>query len=415
MTYPAQILDLRNWKLTLPIGASEKPTEIKQPQLATYQHPELFKVDDRGGVRFRAPANGVTTSGSDNPRCELREMNPGGDWSSSSGSHTATVVEAFTRDPNKRTKGTAGTVGLQIHDDRDDVSVFRREGSRIWVTRGDDTHYALALDGYVEGQLVECKFTVWKDVVRAYLNGKLVAAIPGKFSKAYFKAGAYAQAATSTPRDASNFGEVLIYSLRVEHGTAAPSEVEPKPQPQPDPKPQPEPVPAARPKRVLIVLRHGEKPSSKSDHTLNAAGRERAEELADLFTSGRYRDLGLWMPDRLIASKGNTPSMRPLQTLQPLQRDTGLPLQSRYDFETQELEVGRWLAQRLDVTMVCGEHSALVNVCRAFGVITPKLPKAWDSKRFDMFWVFTSDDGKNWKFRQVPQMLMPGDKNAPTK
>src|SRR5690242_20198680 len=34
---PAQVLNLTNWKITLPIGSSGNPTEIKQPQLATYQ------------------------------------------------------------------------------------------------------------------------------------------------------------------------------------------------------------------------------------------------------------------------------------------------------------------------------------------------------------------------------------------
>ncbi len=34
-TYPAQVLNLTNWKLTLPIGTS-KPTEILRPQLTTH-------------------------------------------------------------------------------------------------------------------------------------------------------------------------------------------------------------------------------------------------------------------------------------------------------------------------------------------------------------------------------------------
>jgi hypothetical protein len=102
--------------------------------------------------------------------------------------------------------------------------------------------------------------------------------------------------------------------------------------------------------------------------------------------------------------------MRPLQTLQPLQLRTGLPLNTRYDFEAQEAEVGRWLAQRLDVTLVCGEHSALVAVCQALGKVSPKLPKAWDSKRFDVVWIFESDDGVSWKFSQVPELLLAGDR-----
>jgi hypothetical protein len=41
-TYPAQVLNLANWKLTLPTGQPESPTEIKQPALATFKAGGLF-------------------------------------------------------------------------------------------------------------------------------------------------------------------------------------------------------------------------------------------------------------------------------------------------------------------------------------------------------------------------------------
>ena len=33
---PSQVLNLTNWKITLPLGPSASPTEIKQPTLATF-------------------------------------------------------------------------------------------------------------------------------------------------------------------------------------------------------------------------------------------------------------------------------------------------------------------------------------------------------------------------------------------
>jgi hypothetical protein len=176
------------------------------------------------------------------------------------------------------------------------------------------------------------------------------------------------------------------------------------------PAPAPAPTPS-RPKRVVIVLRHAEKPSDASDHTLNAAGRARAEALADLFTSGQL-PAGLWHPDRLIASKGGTPSERPRQTMQPLADRGHLPLNLRYDAERDYKVLGPWLAARLDVTMVCLEHSAIIDTCKGLGKISPSMPKSWPSSRFDVFWVFTSDDGKTWKFTQIPELLMPGDKST---
>lgn len=176
------------------------------------------------------------------------------------------------------------------------------------------------------------------------------------------------------------------------------------------PIPGPFPTPGtSRPKRVVIVLRHGEKPSDPNDHTLNAAGQQRAAALADLFLRDQL-PAGLWHPDRLIASKGNTLSERPRQTVQPLADRGHLPLNLRYDAEKDYKVLGPWLAQRLDVTMVCLEHTAIINTCRGLGTISPAMPKSWPSDRFDVFWVFTSDDGKVWTFTQVPQLLLPGDR-----
>src|SRR5439155_891934 len=78
--FPSQVLDLQNWKLTLPIDANGdgKADEIVQPQLASFILVPPFSVSDGGtGVVFWANCGGATTSGSGYPRSELREMNGG--------------------------------------------------------------------------------------------------------------------------------------------------------------------------------------------------------------------------------------------------------------------------------------------------------------------------------------------------
>jgi hypothetical protein len=216
---PGRILNLDSWKLTLPIGAASKPTEIRGGQLGTYST-DYFKVGQTcNAVAFKAPVNGVTTSGSKNPRSELREMTGGGGanagWSSTSGTHTMILTEAFTRLPD----GKPHVVGGQIHDADDDVSVFRLEGSNLYVTNGDDTHYQLVTSKYVLGTPFEAKYMVRGGVVRAFYNGQLVATINKAFSGAYFKAGAYTQAncGNSSPCSSANYGEVLVYALKVTH------------------------------------------------------------------------------------------------------------------------------------------------------------------------------------------------------
>jgi hypothetical protein len=213
---PGRILELAQWKLTLPVGAIGRPTEILDPRLRSYASAYFGVGRACNAVAFRAPVNGVTTVDSQNPRSELREMAGGGKpagWSSTSGTHTMTLTEAFTRLPD----GNPQVVGGQIHDADEDISVFRLEGTSLYVTNGDDSHYQLVTRNYALGTPFEAKFVVGGGVIRAYVDGRLVATIEKTFSGAYFKAGAYTQAncGDASPCDSDNYGEVLIYALKV--------------------------------------------------------------------------------------------------------------------------------------------------------------------------------------------------------
>lgn len=216
-TYPADVLNLRNWYIGLPIGESESPKNVKQPELATYKvDPWFVPTADCTGVQFRAAVNGVTTSGSSYPRSELREMNGSSmaSWSSTSGTHTLTVRTTVTRLPNTKPH----IVVAQIHDADDDVSVFRVEGSDLYLTNGDDTHYK-RIGSYSLGTQIEVKFVVSGGQIKAYYNGSQVATISKSLSGGYFKAGAYTQAncGNSSPCSSSNYGQTVIRGLTVTH------------------------------------------------------------------------------------------------------------------------------------------------------------------------------------------------------
>ena len=215
---PADVLDLTNWYEGLPIGTDEHPTNVKQPELATYHIDPWFTVTPAcDGVQFRAAVNGVTTSGSSYPRSELREMDGADEasWSSTSGTHTMVIKEAITHLPNDKPEVVAG----QIHGADDDLTVFRLEGTKLYVTNGDTTHYKLIDDNYQLGTQFEAKYVVSGGAVKAYYNGNLVATITKSFDGAYFKAGAYTQANCdkSSPCSSDNYGEVIIHSLTVTH------------------------------------------------------------------------------------------------------------------------------------------------------------------------------------------------------
>jgi hypothetical protein len=216
--YPADVLDLTNWKVQLPIGAEEDPDEVKQPALDTYAvDPWFVATEACDGVRFRSAVNGVTTGGSSYPRSELREMNGSDEagWSATRGTHTMVIREAITALPADKPHVVAG----QIHDGDDDVTVFRLEGTKLYVTKGDTTHHKLVDDDYVLGTPFEAKFVVSGGSVKAYYNGVLQTTISASFPDGYFKAGAYTQAncGNSDPCSDSNYGEVVIHDISVTH------------------------------------------------------------------------------------------------------------------------------------------------------------------------------------------------------
>ncbi|AKU15153.1 polysaccharide lyase family 7 protein [Luteipulveratus mongoliensis] len=216
--YPADVLDLTNWYEGLPIGEDEDPKDVMQPELATYGiDPWFTATDDCTGVQFRAAVNGVTTSGSSYPRSELREMD-GSDkasWSSTEGTHTMVINEAITHVPEGRPNVVAG----QIHDADDDVSVFRLEGTKLYITSPDDSHHKLVTSDYQLGTKFEAKFVVSGGEIKAYYNGQLQTTQTQDFDGAYFKAGAYTQAncENADPCADDNYGEVKIYGLTVSH------------------------------------------------------------------------------------------------------------------------------------------------------------------------------------------------------
>lgn len=228
VTTAGPAVDLADWKLTLPVGSQGKPTEIDRPRLDA-DNP-WFRSTSDSGIAFRAPVDGVTTSGSHYPRSELREMAADGStpagWSSTSGAHAMRVVEAFTHLPS----GKSELVGAQIHDAADDVTVFRLEGSNLYVTSGNNPHYKLVTSDYALGTPFEAGYVVYDGQIAAYFNGAQVATIAAPhLTGAYFKAGAYTQAncTNAPPCSADNYGETVIYQLAVSHADTPPGRPQP--------------------------------------------------------------------------------------------------------------------------------------------------------------------------------------------
>lgn len=221
---PAQLLDLTNWEVTLPILDSETGAalEIKQPQLATYTNANYFSLTSDGkGVRFRANAGGATTSGSQYPRSELREMANGGydkaSWSTSQGVHTMHLRESINHLPDVKPQ----LVFAQIHDTNDDVieaEIARVSGANRLYINHNGTQYGTNLDtNYALGTPFDLDITASKGYIDVAYNGVVHVHQMIQSSGDYFKAGCYTQSNTIRGDSTSAYGEVVMYDLQVTH------------------------------------------------------------------------------------------------------------------------------------------------------------------------------------------------------
>jgi hypothetical protein len=215
--WPAQVLDLSNWKITLPTDSvkPKSPDEIKQPALATFAKAPYFRVDDAGqAVIFRAHAGGVTTNNSGYPRSELREMNGAANasWSTAAGTHTLTVRESF----DVLTPVKPHAVGAQIHDANDDVIMIRLERNRLFV-EGSGKELALLDANYVLGTRFDVVISASDKRIRVRYNGEQKLDFAKDVGGCYFKAGVYTQSNVSKGEAADSYAQVSIERLTIEH------------------------------------------------------------------------------------------------------------------------------------------------------------------------------------------------------
>jgi poly(beta-D-mannuronate) lyase len=208
---PGRLLDLKNWKLTLPTGQEGKPEEIQGPDLSSFTN-KFFRLNDaENGVVFTANAGGVTTSGSSYPRSELREMNgtEKAAWDSTAGTHTLDVCEAITKTPTAKPE----VVSAQIHDTEDDVLQIRLEGSTLSAQYDDGKGKAVLDPAYRLGTPFRATVVVTAEDIAVSYNGEHKTDIKKSGSGWYWKVGAYVQSNPSKGEDPDAVGEVVVYSL----------------------------------------------------------------------------------------------------------------------------------------------------------------------------------------------------------
>lgn len=196
-------IDLRPWKLTLPVG---KPDEVRD--LAEFSSGHFRRKPD--GLVFRAPVEGATTKGSSYPRCELREH--GAAWSTSVGTHTMTIRQAILRVPSNKPHVVAG----QIHDAKGDVIMIRLEGRKLFV-EGGGKNLGMLDSAYALGTEFSVRIVAAGGRIRVSYDGVEKVDIERRSEGCFFKAGVYTQSNLAKGDVAGEAGEVRIRELSIAH------------------------------------------------------------------------------------------------------------------------------------------------------------------------------------------------------
>ncbi len=224
---PGGNFDLSRWELQLPIGSAGAPTTITPAQLEGskgFQDAYFYTDSTDGSMTFWDPEKGVTTSGSNYPRSELREMTSSGSlaaWSVA-GTNVLAVTEKISQVPDHvcisqvhlgtgPTASTKPLFELFYYANGNIVMAIEQTpagGNEVQHTVGNvplGTKFSYSV-GLTGGNTID--FT---------MNGKVQTwPLTAAFQKytMYFKAGDYDQTAGSST---TNGALLHIYALSVTH------------------------------------------------------------------------------------------------------------------------------------------------------------------------------------------------------
>jgi len=131
---------------------------------------------------------------------------------------------------------------------------------------------------------------------------------------------------------------------------------------------------------LLLLMRHSEKPSDPKDPDLAEAGVHRAEELRT------YIPTTFGKPDFLFASAISKHSARPYDTLKPLSKKIGIPIDTTYadqDYTALAAELlsdPRYEGKRIAVAW---HHGNIPSLAHALGAAAGQYPDPWDPEVFN--------------------------------
>jgi len=212
--YPAQILNLKNWKLTLPTGSAGSPKEIVQPAWTRSPARRGSSPPPCAAVAFRSRST-AHHEGFELPRSELREMDE------AVPTLLVVVLRHTHHDGNRGVQqaaaGQTPTGRGADPRDSDDISVFRLERLELLITERQQPALQAGDPATTPWYQVPARYVVRVARCRPTTTATGGHAVKS-FSNAYFKpAPIRRQLREGLACDSGNYGETMIYDLQVSH------------------------------------------------------------------------------------------------------------------------------------------------------------------------------------------------------
>ncbi len=147
----------------------------------------------------------------------------------------------------------------------------------------------------------------------------------------------------------------------------------------------------AQPARILLI-RHAEKPAKAENPHLSLAGRQHANVWMGYFTNSTDR-----LPDFLFAPRPSEkhPSLRPIETLEPLAHHLGKPIETPFgsvDYAKLSQQLLTDPRFKGKTVAICWVHQSLPQFVASLGV-DPE-PEPWMETVYDKVYTVTFDNGK---------------------
>ena len=177
----------------------------------------------------------------------------------------------------------------------------------------------------------------------------------------------------------------------------------------------------------ICIIRHAEKQlgdgppravavdGSPDPESLTVAGWQRAGALISLFMPRPGASALLPTPTGLFASEigPHSHSRRPIETLVPLSARLGLALNEPFLQDELDQLVAALKGSGGHV-LVAWEHKRIPLIANQLVGTSTGVPQIWPDDRFDLVWVFEPrPDAPAYRLRQVPQLLLAGDRAEP--